>query len=178
MRKIVVVGIALVTLSSSAFTQSVNTDFDPTFNFATIKTYYWAKTTGITPNPIADTRIVNSVDNWLQLAGWERTEGKGDLALVPNLSTQTSQTLNTFYDGFGGGWGYGAGFGTSTTTVSTFVEGTMVLDMFDPGTKKLVWRGIARDTISNKPQDNAKKIDKAAEKMFKDRKKFPPKPKT
>jgi hypothetical protein len=54
----------------------------------------------------------------------------------------------------------------------------MVIDLFDAASKKLVWRGIAKDTLSDKPQNNAKKIDKAAEKMFKDKKKFPPKPRT
>ena len=165
----------------SAFAQKVNTDFDPGFNFTNVKTYFWTKTTKITPNPLADSRIVESVDAWLKAAGWQRTEGQGDLALVPNFTTEKGQTLNTFYDTMGGGWGYrgwgGAGVGTATTTTSTFIEGTMIVDMFEASSKKLVWRGIATDTLSDKPQNNAKKIDKATEKMFKDKKKFPPKPK-
>jgi hypothetical protein len=48
----------------------------------------------------------------------------------------------------------------------------MVVDLFDAKTKKLVWRGIARDTLSTNPKKNAEKITKATEKMFK--KKFPP----
>jgi hypothetical protein len=47
----------------------------------------------------------------------------------------------------------------------------MVVDLFDAKTKRLVWRGIATDTISSDPQKNAMKIEKAVEKMFK---KFPP----
>jgi hypothetical protein len=35
----------------------------------------------------------------------------------------------------------------------------------------LVWRGTASDTVSDKPEKNEKKIQKAAEKMFK---KYPP----
>ena len=126
--------------------------------------------------------MVESVDTWLKAAGWQRAESQGgcDAGLVPNFTTQKGQTLNTFYDTMGGGWGYrgwGGGTGSSTTTVSTFVEGTIIVDMFEASSKKLVWPGIATDTLSDKPQNNAKKIDKAAEKMFKDKKKFPPKPK-
>jgi len=44
--------------------------------------------------------------------------------------------------------------------------------VFDTGTKKLVWRGVATDTLSSKPEKNDKKLDEATEKMFKD---FPPK---
>jgi hypothetical protein len=183
MRKVVIAAAALIALSSpSAFGQSVNTDFDPSYNFANVKTYFWAKTSNITPNQLADGRIIAAVDKWLQAAGWQKAEGSGDIAIVPNVSTQESKSLNTFYSGGYGGWGYGGwggmGMGSASTTVSTFVEGTMVIDLFDAASKKLVWRGIAKDTLSDKPQNNAKKIDKAAEKMFKDKKKFPPKPRT
>jgi Domain of unknown function (DUF4136) len=50
--------------------------------------------------------------------------------------------------------------------------GTMVIDVFDAKSKKLVFRGKASDDISDKPEKNAKKIDKAVQKMFKN---FPPK---
>ena len=30
---------------ASAFAQKVNTDYDPAFNFTSVKTYFWAKTT-------------------------------------------------------------------------------------------------------------------------------------
>jgi Domain of unknown function (DUF4136) len=47
----------------------------------------------------------------------------------------------------------------------------MVLDLYEAANKKLLWRGIATDTLSDNPQKHAKKIEEAAEKMFK---KFPP----
>ena len=100
----------------------------------------------------------------------------GDVAVIAVESTQDQQTLNTFYDGFGGGWrwrGFG-GFGDSTTTVDTYKVGTLVVDLFDAGTKKLIWRGSASDTLSDKSDKNIKTLDKAVQKMF-DR--FPPSPK-
>jgi hypothetical protein len=51
----------------------------------------------------------------------------------------------------------------------------MQVDVFDAKTKKMVFRGTASDDISDKPEKNSKKIDKAVEKMFKD---FPPKEKS
>jgi hypothetical protein len=62
----------------------------------------------------------------------------------------------------------------ATTTVENYKEGTLVVDMFDANTKKLLWRGNATDTLSDKSDKNIKKLDKSVEKMFKD---FPPKPK-
>jgi hypothetical protein len=78
--------------------------------------------------------------------------------------------LNTFYDGFGRGWRWG-GFGEATTTTEIYKVGTLVVDLFDTKTKKLIWRGTSSDTLSNSSDKNIKNLDKGVEKMFK---KFPP----
>jgi hypothetical protein len=61
--------------------------------------------------------------------------------------------------------------GTATTTTSEYTVGTLVVDIFDAKSKQLVFRGAAQDELSDKPEKNVKKLDKAANKMFKD---FPP----
>jgi len=43
--------------------------------------------------------------------------------------------------------------------------------MYDAQNKQLIWRGTAQDTLSEKPEKNENKLDKATEKMFKH---FPP----
>ena len=45
------------------------------------------------------------------------------------------------------------------------------MDIFDAKTKALMFRGTASDEISDKPEKNVKKVQKASDKMFKD---FPP----
>jgi hypothetical protein len=92
--------------------------------------------------------------------------------------THDQQTLNTFYDGFGGGWGWrrfgGGGFGglgDATTTTDTYQMGTVVVDLFDTKTKQLLSRGITSDTLSNNSSKNIENLNKGVEKMFR---KFPP----
>jgi hypothetical protein len=84
--------------------------------------------------------------------------------------TQNHQTLNTYYDNFGGGWGWRRGggmvFGDATTTEDTYKVGTLVVDLFDAKTKKLIWRGSSSDTLSDKSDKNIKNLDKGVEKMF------------
>ena len=73
-----------------------------------------------------------------------------------------------------GGYGYrygGMGMGTSSTVVNEYAVGTLVVDMFDAKSKSLVFRGTAEDEISDNPEKNAKRLEKASTKMFKD---FPP----
>src|SRR6185503_20147604 len=105
--------------------------------------------------------------------GWTQVPSDGNISLVAIESTQKHQTLNTFYNGFGGGWRWG-GFGNATTTVDNYKVGTLVLDMFDSHTKQLVWRGSASDTLSSKTDKNIKNLDKGVQKMLKQ---FPPEPK-
>ncbi len=77
-----------------------------------------------------------------------------------------------------GGYGYRyggmGGMGTASTTVSEYTVGTLVVDMFDAKTKNLVFRGTAEDELSDNPEKNAKRLEKASDKLFKD---FPPTPK-
>jgi hypothetical protein len=98
----------------------------------------------------------------------------GDTGVTAFQTTREQPTIQTFYDGFGGGWFWrGWGDGIATTTVEETPVGTLVVDIFDNHTKKLIWRGIATDTLSGKPEKDEKKLEKAVEGMFKH---FPPPP--
>lgn len=61
----------------------------------------------------------------------------------------------------------------ATTTVENTPVGTLLVDVFDGHSKKLVWRGVASEALSSKPEKNEKKLEKDVEEMFK---KFPPQP--
>lgn len=81
-----------------------------------------------------------------------RQRGNGDAAVSAFRSTKDQQTLETFYDGFGGGWrwrGFG-GTGLSTTTTEVTKVGNVVVDVFDAHTQKLLWRGTDSEDLSSK----------------------------
>ena len=64
------------------------------------------------------------------------------------------------------GFGPGPWWGGGTAQVETYIEGTLIVDLYDAKTKKMVWRGVATATVSSKPEKNAEKIDKSLAKMF------------
>jgi hypothetical protein len=149
----------------------VKTDYDRNANFGQYKTYSWQQVK--TKNLLDVDRIKSSVNAALAAKGWTQVDSGGDVSVVAMEITRNQQTLNTFYNGFGGGWrwrGFG-GFGEATTTTETYKVGTLVVDLFDAKTKGLVWRGSSTDTLSNNSNKNIKNMDKDVEKMFKD---FPP----
>lgn len=168
----VLIGMMLV-LAGNASAQQVKTDYDRSANFTQYKTYSWEQVK--TKDALDVDRIKSAVNAALAAKGWTQASSGGDVSIVAIEMTQQQQTLNTFYDNFGGGWGWrrfgGGGFGESTTTTDTYTVGTLVVDLFDAKTKQLVWRGSASDTLSKNSEKNIKNLNKGAEKLFKN---FPP----
>ena len=74
--------------------------------------------------------------------------------------------------GPGGGWG-GWDSGTVTGQTSTIPVGMLLVDLFDPAKKQLIWRGDASKTLDLKkdPDKNYKNLQKAMTKLFKN---YPP----
>ena len=174
MQKIVVVLIALMLLlAGKVSAQQVKTDYDRSANFSQYKTYSWEHVK--TKDALDVDRIKSAVNATLAAKGWTQVDSGGDVSIVAVEMTRDQQTLNTFYNGFGGGWGWrrfgGGGFGNATTTTETYKVGTVVVDLFDTKTKELIWRGTSSDTLSNNSDKNIKNLNKGVEKMFKQ---FPP----
>ena len=112
-----------------------------------------------------------------------------DLAVRAIGSVREQTEYNTFYNGFGPGWGYGGwggpgfgygygggwggwGGGPSVTRVEQIPIGTLVVDLYDTHTKRLVFRGVAGTQVSHHADKNTRRLNIAVEKMFKH---FPPK---
>jgi len=162
-----VVTVALV-LTAFASAQDVKTDYDHHANFSQYHTYSWAKVK--TTDPLWESRIQDAVDKDLQGKGWQRVDNGGDVALTAVGSSHNQKEYQTFYDGMGG-WRWG-GFGETTTQVENYPVGALVLDMYDAHNKQLIWRGVASQSLSDKPEKNEQKLDKAVNKMLDH---FPPK---
>ena len=169
-----VMAAALTVAGTAAFGQDVRVDFDKNANFGNIKTFH-AELGTKWGNPLGEGRVLDEVEQALVAKGWTKAgKDAADAHVMLHGATETQKSLNTFYSGYGGygfyGWG-GGGMGSSTTTVSEYRVGTLVVDIFEAKSKALLFRGVAQDELSDKPEKNKKKAAKASEKMFKN---FPP----
>lgn len=145
------------------FAQDVKTDYSHHADFANYHTYSWANVQ--TQDPLWTDRIKNAVNEQLMAKGWMMVPSGGDASLVAIGTTQEKQNLETFYNTMPGGW-FWNGFGDSETYTENYKVGTLVVDIYDSKTKKLLWRGSSSDTLAGKPEQNEKKLDKAVKKMF------------
>jgi len=177
-RPLVFLGLLTVVLlgSLSGWAQKANVDFDRDADFSKYNTFALALNQSQPPrDPLMAQRALKGVSYHLTLKGLREVEGSPDLYVVIYGIRDQEQQLNitsTGY-GYGPGWRRGGGWGggSATATTTTYNIGTLVVDMYDAGTKQIVWRGVATDTLSDKPEKNEKKLNKALEKLFK---KFPP----
>jgi hypothetical protein len=153
--------------------QDVRYNFMPGTDFSKYHTYRWVSIEGGEhPNQIVDARIKQSVDSQLASKGMTRTDNdKADLYLAYQVAVSQETQWNGYNMRDGIRWG-----GTASATSSTIHIGTLVLDMYDPATKQLVWTGNATKTLdpSSNQEKNQKKLNKAMQKLLKN---YPPKQK-
>ncbi len=155
-------------------------DYDREADFSQISTFGWTGKQHPEINDLVHNRIVNSLRTQLEAKGIDEVDSNPDV-LVTYYGDDNERTVidtNHFGYGMGPGWGWGggmgmAGMGSSTTTVRTYKEGTIIVDMYRAEDKQLVWRGTVTGTISDNPQKNEKNIVKGIAKLFE---KYPPTP--
>ena len=152
-----------------ALAQDVKYNFMPGTNFAKYKTYKWVNIEGGShPNQIVDAEIKQAVNSQLTSKGLIKTDNdKPDLYVGYQIAVDQEKQWNAF--GMGGArWG-----GMGSATSSTITNGTLVLDLYDPTIKQLIWTGNATKTIdpSGNQQKNQKNLDKAMQKLLKN---YPP----
>lgn len=173
--RIAKIGICLIlALLASSMTpaQDVTTNSMPGADFTKYHTYKWVTIEGAShPNQIVDAQIKASIDSQLGAKGLTKTQSdKADLYIDYQVSVSQQRQWNAY----GTGMGFRFGGGMATATSSTMDIGTLVLDMYDPSSKQLVWTGRATKTIdpSNSQEKKQKNLDKAMQKLLKN---FPPK---
>ena len=170
MRKYFGICIVLAFALAPAYAQKVNIDYAHDFDFSKVKTFKYVATKDTdAQDQLMDGRIKSAIVRELTEGGLQEVDSDADMFVTYHLSTKENTVLNTTsmgYGGWGRGWGgWGGSMGTSTTTASTYTMGTLVLDAYEPGEKKMVWRGTGTVTLKQKPEKIAKQIDNILAKM-------------
>src|SRR6516225_6329621 len=124
--------------------------------------------------------IQRAIDEQLAQKGLTKVESNPDLLITYHAAMREEKSINLSafgtgsgpWGGWGGGWG-GLESGSVTGQTSTIPIGTLVVDLYDPARKQLVWRGDASKTIDIKKDadKNYRNLQKAMAKLFRN---YPP----
>jgi hypothetical protein len=161
--------VGALTLACSSMTTAV--DYDHTIDWSKYKTFQVGTGTPA-PTTFTQKRIDDAITSTLTSKGWQAVTSNPNIMVYPHVVLSEQTQLNTMNMG---GFGYrGWGGGMATTTVQKIPMGTLVIDLVDPNTKEMVWRGTATDQVSGSGEDQGK-VNEAMQKLFAN---FPPTPKS
>jgi hypothetical protein len=185
---------------ASAWGQDLHYNYDRSANWASYKTYQWVDLSSAPPNvnvpgglpnlpggppdirssisqdQLLDQDIKRAVDEQLTQKGLTKVDKRADLQVSYQAAVREEKSINLW--GMGGtGWrdaGPGwSGFDSVQGQTSTIPVGTLVVGLYDPARKQLIWRGDASKTVDLKkdPNKNYQTLQKAMAKLFKN---YPP----
>ena len=156
----------------------ITVDYDKTVDFTKFKDFHylgWAKESDKILNDLDKQRIEESFGNEFSRRGVKFVgESEADAAVLLFLvvDQKTSTTAYTTHMGGMGygygypGWGWGGGMSTTSYNDYDYYVGTLVIDIYDVETKKLVWQAVSSGTIDENPQKRAANIPKVAKSMM------------
>jgi hypothetical protein len=136
----------------------IATDCDPAAHFDTYRTYKWTDGTP-SPDTVGEQHVHNMVDARLAAKAFTQIDSNPDVYVSTHVITQQPKELVA--SGFAP-WRFGGG----TVSVDTYVNGTLVVDLYDAQTRRMVWRGVGIGAASDKASKNTEKIERVLTPMY------------
>lgn len=151
-----------------AFAQKITVEFDEAADFSKYKTFAIRDGQLNSRNPALNSELIKKridadIERGLTARGLTKVSGPSDLNVRYRFGSARRAEIETYP----AGW---RGFGTRVVRVP-YTEGTLVLDLRDPGTRSLVWRAIA----SEEKNDAVKIEGKLDDMVRKSVERYPPK---
>jgi len=170
----------LTSCSSTKFTS----DKDGSVDFAKFKTlsyYGWSEESDKVLNRFEKERIENAFAEEFLKRGIKIIDRDGDiivsLYIVVDRKTVTAAYTNHYGGGgpygyyggygYGAGWGWGMGYSSTNYQEYDYLVGTLVCDVFDSSTKKLIWQGVVSGEIDDNPKTRERNTPRVIKELMK-----------
>jgi hypothetical protein len=150
--------LALVTCFAVGCGATVHTSMSPTANIGQYKTFgfYSSPYKQGRPETLADQDIRAAIAQNLQAKGLAEATGIPDFFVAYHVVEQQKLEANDIGYGF---WGFGG------VDLTTYTQGTLVVDFIDPRTRKVFWRGTASQIVNDPNNVNQAQLDAAVAKL-------------
>lgn len=160
-----VLAILLCVFATVSQAQSVQSDYDRSVSLAKLKTFNFTLQRRGFSDPLAndtlnDSRIREALAEQLAANGYRMdSTTRPDFVVAYYVTTKNKLNVQDY------SYGPPRWFGRRDIRVDQYSEGTLTVDLIDPTTNQLIWRGRVSGTVELKNLD--KKVDKAAQKLVK-----------
>lgn len=173
MKKYFLLLVASATLGlTSCSPFQVRTDYAETANFGYYKTYK-LRIDDLKLNDIDKDRVLNEISKQLKGRGLN-TDENPDLIVNVKANHKKVRDVQSSHPygmwGWGSPWGWGMGIGRTWTT--NYNEGSLVIDIIDAKSQKLVWQGVGSGISVDSPKAKQKQIPEIVSEIMAN---YPPK---
>ena len=174
----------------------VFSDMDKTEDFtqfSTFEFYGWADNSDQVLTRFDRERIEAAFVDEAKKRGMTGVKENGDVIVSLFIlgEVKTQKTANTTTTGMGGmgmggmgmghrgmgmggpGWGWGATQSHTTINETNYIEGTLIVEMFDVEDKKLIWQSVGTKRVNDDPKKRERGIPKKVAAIMKE---YPVKP--
>jgi hypothetical protein len=167
---------------SSCSSIKFNADYDGDVDFSQFKTlsyYGWQEESDKILNSFEKARIEKAFADEFNKRGVSVVERDGDIVVslfivVDQKKGMTAYTNHYgaggpygYYGGYGYGWGWGMGYSSTSYNEYDYYVGTLVCDIFDSKTKKLIWQGVVTGEIDDNPKTRERNIPRIVKELMK-----------
>ena len=152
-------------------TLKVSSDYDRTVNFSAYKTYSIYNLKSKNVNQLNEDRIIKYLNAEMAKRGFTQDNKNPDLMVnaLTVLKDRRGISATTNYYGYGGIYRpYGSWGAPGYTSVSTYnyKDGSLVIDMIDAKTQKMIWTGSGSAEVYNKPKNPEEVISEVVGKIM------------
>jgi hypothetical protein len=162
----------LLSVLSACSPLKVTVDYDKNVEFKEFKTYMilpWRKENSKLVNEIDKRRLYDALNNELSERGYQQVKSDADLAVNLMVIIQEKSNVTAYKSHYNyGGYYYPYGYGYSNIRYDSqeYLQGTVIIDIFDNKAKKLIWQGAAVAEIDENPRNREKRIPRAMDRIF------------
>lgn len=161
----------LLALAVAAGAQKIKVEYDKSVDFSKFKTYA-VDPNGETAKPMLRLAIQGAVEDDLNKRRLTKVASSPDLYVQMYGATETDITGH-YHDPIYGGAIPPLNSGITlwhnipgTVTTVVIPKGTLVIDIIDANKKELIWRGIAKQNLSDQRDELLDQVNTAVEKLF------------
>ena len=167
MKSFILILSVLVFLGCSSL--RVTNDYDPEFEFSKQITFAVAHHNREGEDTLLNDRLLSALETELGSKGYVKAfKAEADLVFVFHTKVENKIDIDTDYQMVGyGRYRYGGGM-VATTSTYQYTKGTLIVDALNPKDEKIVWRGIATDTLSEHktPQKRTEYINEVVKELM------------
>jgi hypothetical protein len=140
----------------------VTSDYDPGVNFAAFDTFSTPKIrasgTGRI-NELDRERLIEAIRSEMRARGYREVSRGAELKVEAHLVAEEKRTVEAETE-------YSGGRSTTSYNVYEYTEGTLIIDIREAQTNRLLWQGIGEGAMDKTAKNRQERANRAAAKIF------------